>query len=222
MKLRGPIPAEKLHPEIEEDDNWVSRSSRRRHSKALHAIAETMASLSQSEFDRLDFGADEILPRELRHAREYKKLTQFEPYRRQMLHVERIMRTLPEEEVESLKKSIESATSRDRSTNPATRRLEKLRDALLGENSAEELNKLAGEHREIDRAKLRSMISKIKKGNREDPACQERYRELFRYLRDTIKQEDSNSLNNSAYDEYSEDSEYESDFDEFGAMSSEE
>ena len=153
MKLRGPIPAEKLHPEIEEDDNWVSRSSRRRHSKALHAIAETMASLSQSEFDRLDFGADEILPRELRHAREYKKLTQFEPYRRQMLHVERIMRTLPEEEVESLKKSIESATSRDRSTKPATRRLEKLRDALLGENSAEELNKLAGEHREIDRAR---------------------------------------------------------------------
>ena len=47
--------------ENEEDDGWVSRSSRKRHSRSLREIGKQVVALAESELEKIPFGDHDSL-----------------------------------------------------------------------------------------------------------------------------------------------------------------
>lgn len=171
--------------QINEYDDWISKSQLKRDSKKLHAIGESIVKLSQSEFERIDFSPNEDFKKELEEARRCKEITQFEPYRRQMLHIERVMRSLDEEYIEKLQNEISASISKKIGADAKLHRLEKLRGLLLSPKGNEILNSLCGMYRDLDRNKLRSLVSNAKKETT-NSTNMNYSREVFRFLRDNI------------------------------------
>jgi ribosome-associated protein len=172
---------------INEYDDWISKSQLKRESKELHALGVEITKLSESEFERLDFTDHDTFRNELVFARKIINNSQHEPYRRQMLHIERLLRNMDEEFVEKTRNAVDAIRNKKVVGNASFHRLEKMRDSLLGENSKEALDQIVAENNEIDRNKLRTLIKKAKKEIEEGkpPASS---KELFRYLRDNISE----------------------------------
>lgn len=169
--------------QINEYDDWISKSQLKRESKILHALGEEISRLSESEFQRLDFEEHDTFYKEMLIARKLLNNPQFEPYRRQMLHIERLLRSLDEEFVQKLRTAVDVIKSKKIAGNAAFHRLEKLRLDLLGDNSLQIINELTAKNRSLDRNQLRTLVSKAKR-EKELGRSQECFRELFRFLRD--------------------------------------
>ncbi len=170
---------------INEYDDWISKSQLKRESKELHALGEVITKLTQSEFDRIDFADNDSFRQELVFARKLLNNPQFEPYRREMLHVERIMRSMEDEYITFLSSQVNTIKSKKVIGNANFHRLEKIRDDLLGENCKEALDQLIATNVRMDRNKLRTLIKKAKTDP--DPNRQlAAKRELFRYVRDNL------------------------------------
>ncbi len=169
--------------QINEYDDWISKSQLKRESKILHALGEEISRLSESEFQRLDFEEHDTFYKEMLIARKLLNNPQFEPYRRQMLHIERLLRSLDEEFVQKLRTAVDVIKSKKISGNAAFHRLEKLRLDLLGDNSLQIINELTAQNRSLDRNQLRTLVTKAKR-EKEQGRSQECFRELFRFLRD--------------------------------------
>ncbi|MBQ8707114.1 MAG: DUF615 domain-containing protein [Succinivibrionaceae bacterium] len=170
---------------INEYDDWISKSQLKRESKELHALGVQITKLSETEFSRIDFAGRDSLKKELITARKLINNTQHEPYRRQMLYVERLLRNQEENFTAELRNEVESIQNKKVVGYVYFHRLEKLRDSLLGDESTNVLNQLTSENTDLDRNKLRTLIKKAKteKTEGKPPAAS---RELFRYLRDNI------------------------------------
>ncbi|MGN1356438.1 MAG: ribosome biogenesis factor YjgA [Succinivibrionaceae bacterium] len=169
--------------QINEYDDWISKSQLKRESKILHALGEEISRLSESEFQRLDFEEHDTFYKEMLIARKLLNNPQFEPYRRQMLHIERLLRSLDEEFVQKLRTAVDVIKSKKIAGNAAFHRLEKLRLDLLGDNSLQIINELTAKNRSLDRNQLRTLVTKAKR-EKELGRSQECFRELFRFLRD--------------------------------------
>lgn len=169
--------------QINEYDDWISKSQLKRESKILHALGEEISRLSESEFQRLDFEEHDTFYKEMLIARKLLNNPQFEPYRRQMLHIERLLRSLDEEFVQKLRTAVDVIKSKKIAGNAAFHRLEKLRLDLLGDNSLQIINELTAKNRSLDRNQLRTIVTKAKR-EKELGRSQECFRELFRFLRD--------------------------------------
>ena len=169
--------------QINEYDDWISKSQLKRESKILHALGEEISRLSESEFQRLDFEEHDTFYKEMLIARKLLNNPQFEPYRRQMLHIERLLRSLDEEVVQKLRTAVDVIKSKKIAGNAAFHRLEKLRLDLLGDNSLQIINELTAKNRSLDRNQLRTLVTKAKR-EKELGRSQECFRELFRFLRD--------------------------------------
>lgn len=170
---------------INEYDDWISKSQKKRDSKKLYAIAEKIVDLRENEFDRIDFSDYSNLKEELVLARKFNRSNQFEPFRRQMLHIERLMRSIDELFTDELNNQIESTISRNNSVNTRFHRIEKLRDYLLADESfMKMINNLVYLYPLLDKNKLRQYILNSRKNV---PNVQYYKTELFRYLRDNIE-----------------------------------
>ena len=95
---------------INEYDDWISKSQLKRESKELHALGVEITKLSESEFERLDFTDHDTFRNELIFARKIINNSQHEPYRRQMLHIERLLRNMDEEFVEKTRSAVDHDT----------------------------------------------------------------------------------------------------------------
>lgn len=173
---------------INDYDDWISKSQKKRDSKKLNSFAEQIVLLRDNEFERIDFADLDFLKDELILARKFHKNSQFEPYRRQMLHIERLLRSCDEVSIDSLKKQLDFTISKNISTNAKFHRLEQLRDFLIEtDNFMPIVNKLAYDNDQFDKNKIRQIIIKAKKNN--EPNKQNFSTELFRYLRDHIQKD---------------------------------
>jgi ribosome-associated protein len=170
---------------INEYDDWISKSQLKRESKELHALGVEITKLSETEFERIDFTDHDTFRNELVFARKIINNTQHEPYRRQMLHIERLLRDMDVEFVNKIKTEVDAIRNKKVVGNAAFHRLEKMRDGLLGENSKTVLDQIVAENNDIDRNKLRTLIKKAKK-EKEEGKPPTSGKELFRYLRDNI------------------------------------
>ncbi|WP_274967799.1 ribosome biogenesis factor YjgA [Succinimonas amylolytica] len=170
-----------FYHETDTDDGWVSRSSRKRHSHQLRDIGKKLVSLSESEFNRIPFGDHDSFREACLHAKKLKPRS--EELRREFLHIESLMRSLDESEVDAINTALEAIQSKCVAGNAAFHRLEELRDSLINEGMTA-INRLIGEHPEYDRQKLRNLTTRARM-EMEKPAGEKRfYRELFKYLRD--------------------------------------
>ena len=116
----------------------------------------------------------------------FKKNCQFEPFRRQMLHIERLLRSCDEESIANLNKQLDFTISKNTANNAKFHRLEQLRNYLVtSDDYMTIVNKLAYSNEKIDKNKLRNLISKTKLSAQN---MQTNFStELFRYLRDNIE-----------------------------------
>ena len=171
---------------INEYDDWISKSQKKRDSKKLNNFAEKIVDLRDAEFQRLDFSELDFLEEELLIAKKIKKNCQFEPFRRQMLHIERLLRSCDEESIANLNKQLDFTISKNTANNAKFHRLEQLRNYLVtSDDYMTIVNKLAYSNEKIDKNKLRNLISKTKLSAQN---MQTNFStELFRYLRDNIE-----------------------------------
>ena len=86
--------------ENEEDDGWVSRSSRKRHSRSLREIGKQVVALAESELEKIPFGDHDSLREACFTARKMKPRS--EELRREYLHIEALMRVLNDDEVSAI------------------------------------------------------------------------------------------------------------------------
>ena len=112
-------------------------------------------------------------------------ITNHEGRRRQLQFVGKKMRTLTEEEVAVIQRTIDSWKGASKAETAALHALERRREKLLTDDKA--LTTLLEEHPELDVQHLRTLIRNARKEQAENKPPKA-YRELFQILKDLSKQ----------------------------------
>jgi|SRR5574344_13249 ribosome-associated protein len=169
----------------DDDDNWVSKSSVKRYGKHLRDIGAQIIALSQSEFDRLPFDDDDSLKDVCLAARKMKPHS--EELRRELLHIESLLRNR-EDYIKQYEDALKAIASTMVAGNATFHRLEEIRTKLVDEGIPE-INNLMSQHLELDRQKLRSLVSKAQKemNDPEKNSDKKSYKELFKYLKQNLQ-----------------------------------
>jgi len=111
-------------------------------------------------------------------------ISNHEGRRRQLQYVGKMMRTLDEEEVAVIQRTIESWKGASKAETAALHALERRRDKLLADDKA--LTQLLEEHPELDVQQLRTLIRNARKEQAENKPPKA-YREIFQILKDLGK-----------------------------------
>jgi ribosome-associated protein len=161
-------------PEDEHEQEWVSKSQRKRESHALQALGEALVALSP---ERL---AGMPLPQALLEAvLEAQRIRQRGAHKRQLQYIGRLMREVDagpiQAAVDALQQSSHAAVARQH-------RLERWRERLLDEGDAA-LEPLLEEYPEADRQHLRQLVRNARR-ERDRGQPPRNGRTLFRYLRE--------------------------------------
>ena len=160
----------------EEDDNWVSKSQRKRECDEVLELGEKMIALNQDELDQITM--DEELRRAIDEAQRIKANSAL---KRQKHYIAKVMRGLDDE---TLTAQVERVLHKDDIYNADFKRMEKWRDAII-ENGDRGINDFLEQYPQADRHHLRQLVrnaAKEKKNNK-PPAA---YRQIFKYIREVI------------------------------------
>ena len=111
-------------------------------------------------------------------------ITNHEGRRRQLQYVGKMMRTLDEEEVAVIQRTIESWKGASKAETASLHALERRRDKLLADDKA--LTQLLEEHPHLDVQHLRTLIRNARKEQAENKPPKA-YREIFQILKDLAK-----------------------------------
>lgn len=106
------------------EDNWVSRSQRKRDSTALQRMGEELCALGEGKLKNMNL--PEIL---LEAVLEWKRINDHEGKRRQMQYVGRVMRE--EVEASEIRKTLDSIAEGHAVNTQRLKAIEHLRDQLL-------------------------------------------------------------------------------------------
>jgi len=158
----------------EDDEDWISKSQRKRECDDMQKLGESLINLKTSELNELNL--PDILHNALEDA---QKISQRGALKRHKQYIGKIMR---EVDIEDIQKQYDNFCHKDDLNNAHFKRLEKWRDRILGEGD-KALNELINEFPNIDRQHIRQLIRKAHKEQElnKPPAT---YRQIFKYLRD--------------------------------------
>jgi ribosome-associated protein len=157
----------------ENDDEFVSRSQRKREVEELQKLGAALVALAPAQLE----GAG--LPDDLLAAvRDAQRITSHEAKRRQMQYIGKVMRRVDPEPVRAV---LAAVAGRSASARAKQMRLEDWRERLIGDDAA--LTAFAGEHPGADLQALRTLVRNARKEIAESkpPRAQ---RELFRLIRE--------------------------------------
>jgi ribosome-associated protein len=162
-----------------EDDDFISKTRRKKDATALQVMGKELVQLSPEQLARID------MPETLREAVvECKRLNKHEAIRRQMQYIGRIMRDIDAEPIAAQLIALKAPTARD---NALFHLAEKWRLRLLEEPEAMAL--FVSEFPQADAARLR-MLVETTRAERAKGSSPKRFRELFHFVNAAIKQED--------------------------------
>lgn len=165
--------------EFEEEYERPSKSQLKREMTALQKLGEELVEQPRDRVKRVP------MPEDVRDAiLECQQIKNHEGRRRQMQYVGKKMRTLDEEEVALIQKTIDSWKGASKSETAAMHALERRRDKLLADDNA--LTELLAEHPELDVQQLRTLIRNARKEQAENKAPKA-YREIFQILKQISK-----------------------------------
>lgn len=138
--------------------------------------------LGDQDFEKLDFGDNDELRSEMLTGRRLRG--QYESFRRQMMHVGRLLMTC---DISELEKELRIIQGRRTSGSAELHRIEKIREDLIGPDGSAALNDIMGKCPSLDRSKIRALIKKAHAEEEQGrpPAAS---RELFRYIRDNYRE----------------------------------
>ena len=165
--------------EFEPEYERPSKSELKRQSNELQKLGETLIEAPRDRVKRVP------MPDEVKDAiLTCQTITNHEGRRRQLQFVGKLMRTLDEEEVAVIQRTIESWKGTSKAEAAALHALERRREKLLADDKA--LTQLLEEHPQLDVQHLRTLIRNARKEQAENKPPKA-YREIFQILKDLAK-----------------------------------
>lgn len=165
--------------EFEQKYERPSKSEMKRQMNDLQKLGEQLVAEPRDRVKRVP------MPDEVRDAiLMCQTISNHEGRRRQMQYVGKMMRTLDEEEVAVIQRTIDSWKGMSKAETAALHALERRRDKLLADDKA--LTELLGEHPQLDGQHLRTLIRNARK-EQADNKPPKAYREIFQILKDLGK-----------------------------------
>jgi ribosome-associated protein len=165
--------------EFEQEYERPSKSELKRQMTVLQKLGEELVAEARDRVKRVP------MPEDVRDAiLACQLITNHEGRRRQLQFVGKKMRTLDEEEVAVIQRTIDSWKGMSKADTAALHALERRREKLLADDKA--LTVLLAEHTELDGQHLRTLIRNARKEQAENKPPKA-YREIFQILKDISK-----------------------------------
>jgi ribosome-associated protein len=165
--------------EFEQEYERPSKSEAKRQSLEVQKLGEELVNEARDRVKRVP------MPEDVRDAiLMCQTITNHEGRRRQMQFVGKKMRTLDEEEIAIIQRTIDSWKGMSKADTAALHALERRREKLLADDKA--LTVLLAEHPELDGQHLRTLIRNARKEQAENKPPKA-YREIFQVLKDLGK-----------------------------------
>ncbi|GAB3375428.1 ribosome biogenesis factor YjgA [Massilia agri] len=165
--------------EFDQEYERPSKSEAKRQSNELQKLGEQLVEAPRDRVKRVE------MPEDVKEAiLTCQTITNHEGRRRALQFVGKKMRTLDEEEVEVIKRTIEGWKGASKAETAALHALERRREKLLADDKA--LTQLLEEHPQLDVQQLRTLIRNARKEQAENKPPKA-YREIFQILKDLGK-----------------------------------
>lgn len=165
--------------EFEQEYERPSKSEAKRESDALQKLGALLVAEARDRVKRVP------MPEDVREAiLMCQTITNHEGRRRQLQFVGKKMRTLDEDEIAIIQRTIDSWKGASKSETAALHALERRREKLLVDDGA--LTVLLAEHPHLDVQHLRTLIRNARKEQAESKPPKA-YREIFQILKDLQK-----------------------------------
>jgi ribosome-associated protein len=166
--------------EFEQEYERPSKSELKRQMTELQKLGEQLVAEPRDRVKRVP------MPEDVRDAiLMCQTITNHEGRRRQLQYVGKMMRTLNEEEVAAIQRTIDSWKGASKAETAALHALERRREKLLADDK--ELTKLLSEHPDLDVQQLRTLIRNARKEQAENKPPKA-YREIFQILKELGKE----------------------------------
>lgn len=179
--------------EFEQEYDRPSKSQLKREMTALQKLGEDLVAEARDRVKRVP------MPEDVRDAiLECQLIKDHEGRRRQMQFVGKKMRTLDEEEVAVIQKTIDSWKGLSKADTAAMHAMERRREKLLADDGA--LTQLLAENPELDVQHLRTLIRNARKEQAENKPPKA-YREIFQILKQVQAKTSAASAENEEHDE---------------------
>ena len=161
--------------EFEQEYDRPSKSQLKREMTALQKLGEDLVAEPRDRVKRVP------MPEDVRDAiLECQQIKDHEGRRRQMQYVGKKMRTLDENEIAAIQRTLDSWKGLSKADTAAMHALEKKREKLLSNDAA--LTELLGQHPQLDAQQLRTLIRNARKEQAENKPPKA-YREIFQILK---------------------------------------
>ena len=166
-----------LHFAPMEEEDFISKSERKRQSTRLQELGEALVKLAPEQLARID------MPESLREAvLECRRFTKHEAVRRQMQYIGKIMRDLDPAPIAA---QLESMHAPSRVQTALFHRAEQWRDEILA-NPAEAVTRFIKDFPDADANQLRSLAGSAQ-AERAAGRAPRHYRELFHYINKRVQ-----------------------------------
>lgn len=176
--------------EFEQEYDRPSKSQLKREMTALQKLGEDLVAEPRDRVKRVP------MPEDVRDAiLECQQIKDHEGRRRQMQYVGKKMRSLDEDEIAAIQRTLDSWKGLSKADTAAMHALEKKREKLLANDAA--LTELLGQHPQLDAQQLRTLIRNARKEQAENKPPKA-YREIFQILKQL--QADKSALANEQGD----------------------
>ncbi|MFI4939377.1 MAG: ribosome biogenesis factor YjgA [Burkholderiales bacterium] len=161
--------------EFEQEYDRPSKSQLKREMTALQKLGEDLVAEPRDRVKRVP------MPEDVRDAiLECQQIKDHEGRRRQMQYVGKKMRTLDEDELAAIQRTLDSWKGLSKADTAAMHALEKRRDKLLANDIA--LTELVEQYQELDAQHMRTLIRNARKEQAENKPPKA-YREIFQILK---------------------------------------
>ena len=161
--------------EFEQEYDRPSKSQLKRDMTALQKLGAELIAEPRERVKRVP------MPEDVRDAiLECQQITDHEGRRRQLQYVGKKMRTLEDEEVALIRKTIDSWKQPSRAETAAMHAIERRRDKLLADDGA--LTELRAQYPDLDVQQMRTMIRNARREQAEHKPPKA-YREIFQVLK---------------------------------------
>ncbi len=165
--------------EFDQEYERPSKSEAKRQSNELQKLGEQLVDAPRDRVKRVE------MPEDVKEAiLTCQTITNHEGRRRALQFVGKKMRTLDEEEVAVIQRTIDSWKGASKAETAALHALERRREKLLADDKA--LTQLLEEHPQLDVQQLRTLIRNARKEQAENKPPKA-YREIFQILKDLGK-----------------------------------
>ncbi|HET9033299.1 MAG TPA: ribosome biogenesis factor YjgA [Dokdonella sp.] len=167
-----------MSPDQTDDEfDGPSRSQLRRDASAIFKLAESLAKLTEAQLSRIPLEPDLLV--EIRRTR---GIHQPIARKRETQYVAKLLRRLEVEEIDAVRRVLDSDRQQFHRENAALHQLEDLRDRLIAEGDSA-LDDVIAEYPNADRSHLRDLIRQANtEAKKQKPP--KASRELFRRLRE--------------------------------------